>query len=71
MDYDKLIFSLAVAGIGCYSVYLKDTAIAGMCLGIMGAILRPGLPKVTGDVSTTTVTKEVPRKEEAPNVPAP
>ena len=45
IDYDKLIFTIAVAGIGAYAVYAKDSATAGVCLGIMGAILRPGAEK--------------------------
>lgn len=56
MDWDKLIFSIAVAGIGAYAVYQKEAAIAGTCLGIMGAILRPGQPETpNSNVSSTTV----------------
>jgi hypothetical protein len=51
MDWDKLIFSLAVAGIGAYAVYAKDGITAGVCLGIMGAILRPGTSQKQGDAS--------------------
>lgn len=56
MDYDKLIFTIAVALIGGYAVYNGNDAVAGTCLGIMGAILRPGT-QVTpnSNVSSTTV----------------
>jgi hypothetical protein len=58
MDWNKLIFTVAVAGIGAFAVYKGDAAIAGTCLGIMGAILRPGQNESpNSDVSsTTTVT---------------
>lgn len=57
-DWDKLIFTVAVAGIGAYAVYAKDSTTAGVCLGIMGAILRPGSQQKDDSTSTTTVIKK-------------
>jgi hypothetical protein len=65
MDWDKTIFSLAVAGIGAYAVYQKEAAIAGTCLGIMGAILRPGQEVPQG----TKLTVEKSPVPEIPNAP--
>jgi len=52
MDYDKLIFTIAVALIGGYAVYNGNDAVAGTCLGIMGAILRPGQSQPQDSVLT-------------------
>ena len=60
MDYDKLIFTLAVALIGGFAVHNGNDAVAGTCLGIMGAILRPGTPQPPPNTSSTgTVTTKV------------
>lgn len=55
MHLDKHIFTIAVAGIGAYAVYAKDAATAGVCLGIMGAILRPSSERRGDDKTTPTV----------------
>lgn len=68
-DWDKLIFTFAVALIGGYAVYAKDAATAGVCLGIMGAILRPGEKQPTND--QTTVTVSTPPKTPAVNLDEP
>jgi hypothetical protein len=70
MDWDKMIFSLAVAGIGVYAVYLKEATIAGMCIGIMGAILRPGTPQPP-NTSSTISNKQIDPNAPDPNAPAP
>jgi hypothetical protein len=56
MDIDKLIFTIAVAVIGAYATYAKDAATAGVCLGIMGAILRPGVAQPENKQTTYTVS---------------
>jgi hypothetical protein len=56
VDYDKLIFTIAVAVIGAYATYAKDAATAGVCLGIMGAILRPGQSQPENKQTTYTVS---------------
>ena len=62
MDWDKLIFTVAVAVIGAYATYAKDSATAGVCLGIMGAILRPGQSQPEN--KQTTVTLSTPKVDE-------
>jgi hypothetical protein len=63
MDWDKLIFTVAVAVIGGYAVYNGNDAVAGTCLGIMGAILRPGQSIPQG----TKLTVEKSPAAEVPN----
>lgn len=60
MDWEKLIFTLAVALIGAYSVYSKDNTTAGVCLGIMGAILRSEPNTQKGDVKNEKTVSVVP-----------
>jgi hypothetical protein len=68
IDYDKLIFTIAVAVIGAYAVYAGNDAVAGTCLGIMGAILRPGQSQPEN--KQTTVTLSTPKADDQPEIPA-
>ena len=69
-DWDKLIFTVAVAGLAFYAVHTGDKITVGVCLGIMGAILRPGTQQKDDSTSTTTIIKKSLPPADVPSVQA-